>query len=1041
MPYRTHTLENIIKCHVILSIFMLNKTSMPWTNQVARLANDFLWYSSTKYTNHTVYNKSKNFIPLIDVKQLWVSLNSGDFSSFTYHDLLFPNQKVIYAFVNPSHRKLYVGQTKNVVARFTQHLRESWLNKVISKKTDRFHSYMANNNYGSWCMIPIFLPTETKTDVDKTERRMIRFFGDSTLNSTHVISARRFNFSTRSSGKHVSKSCLQHNRNRPKQTKRLIPFSTQRFTLTKQQNDSSNMILSTHHDLCKILALEQVKNCRESHKITLKVTGNLSINTNWQTVRMLYGKTVVKNTSTNALCSLSSCIRLLKKGTCPPINIVACNVWNDVNSYDTLKTLGTSTEHVAKRMCRHMSFETLFSLRKKISLLRTRRVRELAQVHLDKYLKKRFGVKFNAPLTMKVAFSPSLSKHDIHTQALRMINNLSIPKFFASHLTKQLRIVFTKRQSIDSILCNHRSFARTYGSFLCDDPPRSCVCHQYPNLPRVDGHILFKGNESNNEKIYDVCRHNAKNVVLPHRFDTKNDITRAFCVLNENLSKSFNSSVANISNTIKQLSIEDLVDASLMNQSDRKSSMSSAVYSLPSTHTVKKLKKNLSGLVISPLDKNTGSLCFCCPVHYDRSLRKSYTKNDCYTKVATSTKRILKSWEKHYAEKNYDRFYNYPSANKVAIPNAYTLFKNKDLLKYRPITSYSSHPYKKLLNATARGLNFILENADIAHFNLPNICKFKDIINGFNNDLSNHDYKFKCIAGDLSNMYTYLDHTSIRKAVRWLLYDTKKSKTRDRKVISVPTCKSDKSIHFGRSTLTSEARFDLSYEDIIDIMNFDLNNSVFTIGTFTGKQTCGIPMGSPLSPALAVIVCAYYENKVFKKIKDLGWTNKLMGTRYMDDVLGFITHDGSKESIHRANCIYGWVKYGYHHLMDLECEDTTIDFKFLSCHVNALSGSPISISYYNKNSESLAADSSQTILTFQHYGSIAPKMQKASVVISSLYRLDMNSMNLMDLAASVRDLFYELSTLQYPYKVLVNALERACSNTRLRYSTIAYLLT
>ena len=144
---------------------------------------------------------------------------------------------------------------------------------------------------------------------------------------------------------------------------------------------------------------------------------------------------------------------------------------------------------------------------------------------------------------------------------------------------------------------------------------------------------------------------------------------------------------------------------------------------------------------------------------------------------------------------------------------------------------------------------------------------------------------------------------------------------------------------------------------------------------------------SPLSPALAVIVCAYYENKVFKKIKDLGWTNKLMGTRYMDDVLGFITHDGSKESIHRAKCIYGWVKYGYHHLMELECENTTTDFKFLSCHVTAMSGSPISISYYNKNSESLATDSSQTILTFQHYGSIAPKMQKASVVISSLYPL------------------------------------------------------
>ena len=74
-----------------------------------------------------------------------------------------------------------------------------------------------------------------------------------------------------------------------------------------------------------------------------------------------------------------------------------------------------------------------------------------------------------------------------------------------------------------------------------------------------------------------------------------------------------------------------------------------------------------------------------------------------------------------------------------------------------------------------------------------------------------------------------------------------------------------------------------------------------------GKQTCGIPMGSPISPALAVIVCAYYENKIFKAVNDWGWsnTNTIMGTRYMDDVLSFVTHDGSDISRLRANT---WLK-------------------------------------------------------------------------------------------------------------------------------------
>lgn len=359
----------------------------------------------------------------------------------------------------------------------------------------------------------------------------------------------------------------------------------------------------------------------------------------------------------------------------------------------------------------------------------------------------------------------------------------------------------------------------------------------------------------------------------------------------------------------------------------------------------------------------------------------------------------------------------------MAIPRAYTLFKNKNLLKYRPITSYSSHPYRKLLNAAARSLNFILENSVTSHFNLSNICKFKETIKEFNSTLSNHDFKYKCLAGDLSNMYTFLDHTSIRKAISWLLYDTSKTK-RDRKVISVPSSPSDKSLHFGRSTITSENRFDLTYEDIIKIVNFDLNNSIFTIGSFTGKQTCGIPMGSPLSPALAVIVCAYYEHLIYSKIKSHGWSNTLIGTRYMDDILAFVTHDGSTESIHRANCICDWVQFGYHDLMVLECENTEFEFKFLSSHVSAICGSPISIRYYNKNSKSLSHDNSQKFLTFQNFGSISPRMQKISVVISSLYRLDMNCIDTKDLVISVRELFFELSTLHYPPHVLMEAYIR-----------------
>mgnify|MGYP001409515472 FL=1 len=103
-----------------------------------------------------------------------------------------------------------------------------------------------------------------------------------------------------------------------------------------------------------------------------------------------------------------------------------------------------------------------------------------------------------------------------------------------------------------------------------------------------------------------------------------------------------------------------------------------------------------------------------------------YTDNSSYTKVDRPVSEILQDWEKNYGTLwRWDKFFPYPSIKSISLPNAYTLFKNKSLLKYRPITSYAAHPYKRLFNATARALNFILENCTPKHFHLAKICHFK----------------------------------------------------------------------------------------------------------------------------------------------------------------------------------------------------------------------------------------------------------------------------------------------------------------------------
>ena len=65
----------------------------------------------------------------------------------------------------------------------------------------------------------------------------------------------------------------------------------------------------------------------------------------------------------------------------------------------------------------------------------------------------------------------------------------------------------------------------------------------------------------------------------------------------------------------------------------------------------------------------------------------------------------------------------------------------------------------------------------------------------------------------------------------------------------------------------------MTQEQIREIVKIDLENAIFSVGDPKNpnnifRQILGVPMGSPLSPALAKIVCIYFENKFLKTIEN-----------------------------------------------------------------------------------------------------------------------------------------------------------------------------
>ena len=114
-------------------------------------------------------------------------------------------------------------------------------------------------------------------------------------------------------------------------------------------------------------------------------------------------------------------------------------------------------------------------------------------------------------------------------------------------------------------------------------------------------------------------------------------------------------------------------------------------------------------------------------------------------------------------------------------------------------------------------------------------------------------------------MYTALDHTAITSSLSWLL-DRALSR---RHGIVVPK---DRTVcpRFANCCTNHEHGFYLTKRDIksiVQLLQFDLENIYFTSRGHLLRQTIGIAMGSPLSPALAIMNCAFYEHKFHELTK------------------------------------------------------------------------------------------------------------------------------------------------------------------------------
>lgn len=337
----------------------------------------------------------------------------------------------------------------------------------------------------------------------------------------------------------------------------------------------------------------------------------------------------------------------------------------------------------------------------------------------------------------------------------------------------------------------------------------------------------------------------------------------------------------------------------------------------PTTRDVYKLRKELSGLVCGPIDKNPHELWFCCPTLYEKAWKKLYCENTGYKPIfpkvySTKTRQskrdvirttrplrgkigtptdVLKAWERIYKENQWNHLASFQKA-KAGFNLPYLLFKAKNItdpdkrqtawMKARPIAPQTKHPMRQLFHKAGRAWYFLMNNLPENRDNF--IIRSSGDVPAFLAEAEEQLRplgKLSCTVEDIEGCFPNMPKSAIETGLRHHLRRITERYKYDQ--VCVPN-KQAKSCTF--RSIKRRGWTTIPFEDLLDIMTFALRNTV--IRDFDGnlwKQDMGIPMGDPHSPGLTIGACAWMEETWRNQTEYSPSTVPLRVRRYMDDVI------------------------------------------------------------------------------------------------------------------------------------------------------------
>ena len=683
------------------------------------------------------------------------------------------------------------------------------------------------------------------------------------------------------------------------------------------------------------------------------------------------------------------------------------------------------------------------------------------------HMNKTWGMKPNARPTIRIpCMLPAGNGKKFEALCLSMINMIPMEPIFIRTFKERIRFVTTSGQSIASMLSNNIGFAKHINKgkpvCTCSAIKQTLMIPIHPS----SGHIAQRASACINGDAAHIFRTNATSIPFPGRQDIDGILVKTIKELYRTLvrwlgrtiSKPVHDSMdiqlavaagmAVIPDWSHLSHIQEIVNTAMLchyipgtlmwddiqntrcGQRTQSNTEQGNSRGFPTTGEVKQLQRELRKIaVVSTLDRNPGALFIECPVTHHAALLQTFMgeNNGTYTVMGddTSQETIMSVWKtmgvRHGAPGVFDR--------KGVLPYAYISRKNKDTARFRPIVSFSRAPHRLQLRRIAQAFNFILQQLESTNFTLWNATNVRSRLLEMGTTMSSHPMaagqgvEIVGTTADIKDMYTCLPHEDIIRAVEWSI--TKfSSKTRR---TSVNIKRYGKARGRTGPVYNTSSRVEISCSTVAGYIRDALRSCFFTCGIYTLQQVVGIPMGSHVSPPLAIATCMYSEDLYMSSRAII--ERPIAGLRYIDDILLMslrriqCTLEKQEEENAAVRSTFSEGLAIYPPQLRVLITATAQPLPFLETEVGWI-GSRTLLTYRNGNAAALAATGKQKIQRFRHGSSFATPQSLRAVAQCMLRRTTFFNTTLGCNIESIMQLLHEFNSLGYPHQLLCKAVHR-----------------